>query len=102
MILDDIVERKKIRLNKVNLNRYNDVEKDNYLDNKFVKELKNNDFTIIGEFKRASPSKGVIAESFQIKDILRCYEDMPISAYSVLTEEDYFLGCNEYLKEISK
>ena len=100
MILDRIVEKKKLRLQNKKLEFYNNIEKGNYSENKFIKKFKENDFTIIGEFKKASPSKGIIAENFNIKDILNIYENLPIGTYSVLTEEDFFLGKNEYLKEI--
>lgn len=101
MILEEIVKKKRNRLDKVNINKYVDNKKQIYNDNLFKKTLLNNDFTIIGEYKKASPSKGMLIEDFKIRSILESYEKLPIGAYSVLTEEDYFLGNNEYLKYIS-
>jgi len=56
----------------------------------------------IGEIKKASPSKGLIAESFPYLEIAQEYQDAGIDAISVLTEPDYFRGKLEYLIEISK
>ena len=54
----------------------------------------------ICEVKKASPSKGVIAPNFPYTEIARDYEMAGASAISVLTEPDYFMGCNQYLTEI--
>ena len=55
----------------------------------------------ICECKKASPSRGVIAEIFPYLDIAREYEQAGADAISVLTEPRYFLGRNEYLDEIA-
>lgn len=62
---------------------------------------KNEGLAFICECKRASPSKGLIAEEFTYLDIAREYESAGADAISVLTEPKYFLGRNEYLKEIA-
>lgn len=51
------------------------------------------------ELKRASPSKGVIAEDFPYLDIARTYEEAGAAAVSCLTEPDHFLGSMDYLRE---
>ncbi|ONI46000.1 indole-3-glycerol phosphate synthase [Candidatus Epulonipiscioides gigas] len=56
----------------------------------------------ICEVKKASPSKGVIAEDFDYKQIALDYEIAGASAISVLTEPDFFLGSSQYLEEISE
>jgi len=56
----------------------------------------------IGEIKKASPSKGLIAEKFPYLEIAQEYQDAGIDVISVLTEPDYFQGKLEYLTEISK
>lgn len=56
---------------------------------------------LIGEVKKASPSKGLIAESFPYLDIARDYDANGVSAISVLTEPDYFKGDIHYLQEIA-
>lgn len=68
----------------------------------FEKALKKDGMSFICEIKKASPSKGVIAEDFPYKDIAVEYEQAGASAISVLTETDYFLGNDKYLKEISE
>lgn len=57
---------------------------------------------LICEVKKASPSKGVIAEEFPYVEIAKDYERGGASAISVLTEPYYFMGSNEYLREIRK
>ncbi len=54
----------------------------------------------ICEVKKASPSKGLIAPDFPYVKIAREYEEAGASAISCLTEPYYFLGRDEYLKEI--
>ena len=57
---------------------------------------------IIAEIKKASPSAGVIAEDFNPVSKAKDYEAFGASALSILTEEDFFLGSNEYLKAVKK
>ncbi len=56
----------------------------------------------ICEVKKASPSKGLIAEDFPYLDIAKEYEQAGAAAISVLTEPEYFLGRDEYLQEIAR
>lgn len=55
----------------------------------------------ICECKKASPSKGVIAEDFPYLRIAKEYEKAGASCLSVLTEPEWFLGSDAYLKEIT-
>jgi indole-3-glycerol phosphate synthase len=57
--------------------------------------------SFICEVKRASPSKGLIAEDFPYLRIAREYEAAGAQAVSVLTEPDFFMGKDAYLREIS-
>jgi indole-3-glycerol phosphate synthase len=57
--------------------------------------------SFICEVKKASPSKGIIAEDFPYLQIAREYESAGAAAISVLTEPDYFLGSDQYLREIA-
>ena len=68
----------------------------------FEKALKKDDISFICECKKASPSKGLIAEDFPYKDIALEYERAGADAISVLTEPKWFLGDDRYLKEISE
>lgn len=68
----------------------------------FEEALKKKGMSFICEVKKASPSKGLIAEDFPYVDIAKEYEAAGADAVSVLTEPEYFKGDNEYLKEIRK
>lgn len=115
MILDDIVEKKKMRVDKRKkeipidiikekalemVKRENELYKGKY-ENPFKKALSKEGLSVIGEFKKASPSKGIIVENFNIENILNYYNFMKVDAFSILTEEDYFKGKDEYIKRIS-
>jgi len=52
---------------------------------------------VVAEYKRASPSRGVICESLEVEDVARQYAAAGASAISVLTEETFFRGRLEYL-----
>ena len=68
----------------------------------FEKALNKSELSFICEIKKASPSKGVIAEDFPYLAIASDYEKAGVSAISVLTEPYWFKGANEYLTEISR
>ncbi len=106
-ILKKIVQDKKEALNLI--------KKDNSLDSleKKIKELnffynfkekikKNNGVSLIAEIKKASPSAGILVEKFNHVDIAKMYIDHGATCLSVLTEEKYFLGNLEYIKDIKK
>ena len=113
MILNDIIAKKKIRvdkrkkeipiteLRKQALEKVK-VERESNYKNPFKTALKKEGLSVIGEFKKASPSKGVIVENFDIKEILNYYTFLGVDVFSILTEEDFFLGCDEYLKEVRR
>jgi indole-3-glycerol phosphate synthase len=68
----------------------------------FEAVLKKPGLSFICEVKKASPSKGVIAEDFPYVEIACDYERAGADAISVLTEPDYFLGSSGYLREIRR
>lgn len=68
----------------------------------FKEALKDPEIAIIAEVKKASPSKGLIAEDFDYIKIAKDYEQAGASAISVLTEPYFFKGSNDYLKEIAE
>jgi len=67
----------------------------------FEAALRQQDFNFICEVKKASPSKGIIAEHFPYIDIAKEYEVAGAAAISVLTEPDFFKGDKKYLQEIA-
>ena len=67
----------------------------------FEAALRQQDFNFICEVKKASPSKGIIAEHFPYLDIAKEYEIAGAAAISVLTEPDFFKGDKKYLQEIA-
>ena len=107
-MLDEIVEKTKERLVESKKSKSledlrNEVEKlEITQDFPFKKALSGDEISIIAEVKRASPSKGLIAEDFDYLKIAKDYEDAGVSAISVLTEPYFFKGSNDYLREISQ
>ena len=67
----------------------------------FEAALRQQDFNFICEVKKASPSKGIIAEHFPYLDIAKEYEVAGAAVISVLTEPDFFKGDKKYLQEIA-
>jgi indole-3-glycerol phosphate synthase len=102
MILDRIVEKKRIRLKELNLDielLKEEAEKAE-AGPSFIEVLQKDGLSIIGEVKKASPSKGLIKEIFDPLE-LACEYESCVDAISVLTEENFFLGSPEYLKKIT-
>lgn len=67
----------------------------------FEQALKGPRMSFICEVKKASPSKGVIAQEFPYLEIAKDYEKAGAAAISCLTEPEYFQGKNGYLVEIA-
>lgn len=107
MILDTIVEVTKIRVAQEKQMESPEAVKAAALalpsDTGFPFEaaLRQQDFNFICEVKKASPSKGIIAEHFPYLDIAKEYEVAGAAAISVLTEPDFFKGDKKYLQEIA-
>jgi indole-3-glycerol phosphate synthase len=56
--------------------------------------------SLIAEIKKASPSRGIIRQDFNLQEIARIYQECGVQAISVLTEEDYFQGNISYVNEV--
>lgn len=67
----------------------------------FEEALKTPGLSFICECKKASPSKGIIAPDFPYLQIAQEYEAAGADCISVLTEPEWFLGRDEYLREIA-
>ncbi len=68
----------------------------------FQQALKKPGVSFICECKKASPSKGLIAPNFPYLEIAKEYEAAGADCISVLTEPKWFLGNDEFLKEITE
>lgn len=108
MILDEIAKKTKIRVEaakqKISPEQMKQMAEKEPADTGYPFEtaLHNQEISFICEVKKASPSKGVIAEEFDHVAIAKEYEKAGANAISVLTEPDYFMGSIEYLREIRK
>lgn len=108
MILDEIaaktrerIEVEKSRLPLAEL-KAQAAELDHNTDFPFEKALAEEGMSFICEVKKASPSKGIIAEHFPYVEIGKEYEKAGADAMSVLTEPFYFQGSNDYLAAIRR
>ena len=108
MILDEIAEKTRIRVAGAKQKISPEEMKQKALaceihrEFPFEKELRKKGISFICEVKKASPSKGIIAEKFDYRSIAESYEEAGAGAISVLTEPEYFKGSIEYLKEIAE
>ena len=105
-ILDQLAEyasfrveeaKKKISLEEIKAKAYS-LPKGDF---EFEKALKKDGVSFICECKKASPSKGIIAEKFDYLTIAKEYEKAGADCISVLTEPKWFLGSDQYLQEIT-
>ena len=108
-ILDELADYAKIRVaadkEKISLDEMKDLAKNSERNDggeKFLSALKRPDLSFICEVKKASPSKGIIAENFPYVEIAKDYETAGADCVSCLTEPKYFLGSDEIFKEIRR
>lgn len=104
-ILNQITDKTKIRVQELK-NKAEEI-KNQAINRKgeaflFEKALREKPIAFICEVKKASPSKGIIAQDFPYIEIAKDYETAGANAVSVLTEPYFFLGSIEYLKEIAQ
>ena len=106
-ILDEIVANTRAKVSiakeKVSLDdMISTIHATKIVKSKFKASLKDKDQAIIAEIKKASPSAGVISEDFDPVTKAREYKAFGASALSILTEEDYFLGSIQFLKDVKE
>ena len=104
-ILDEIVAKTKSKLEEkkqgLSLEELSSkIDFENLKETNFKKSLQNKAEAIIAEIKKASPSAGIISDNFDPVLKSKEYESFGASALSILTEEDYFLGNIEHLKDV--
>ncbi len=106
MILNKIMEYKKERIKDEKAKMpFKTLIKGLYLtepSRDFKESFTDDKLSIIGEIKKASPSKGIIKEDFCPQQIARLYDENKVDAVSVLTEDRFFKGSNLYLKQVRK
>ena len=106
-ILDEIVANTKVKVSnakeQVSLDDLvSTIHSNKIVKSKFKASLKDKDQAIIAEIKKASPSAGIISENFDPVKKAKEYEAFGASALSIITEEDYFWGSAQYLKDVKK
>lgn len=106
-ILFEIAENTRQRYKEIIKNKPADLVKKEALSMKkgdfsFEKALKGKSLSFICEVKKASPSKGIIAEEFPYLEIAKDYEKAGASAISCLTEPKWFMGSDKILADIVK
>lgn len=101
-IADDTRERIAAEKKKISLDEIKEKAKLSRRGNgkNFLSALKKNSLSFICEVKKASPSKGIIAENFPYVEIAHEYEAAGADCISCLTEPKYFFGSDEIFKEI--
>ena len=104
-ILDEIVAKTKSKLEEkkqgLSLEELSSkIDFENLKETNFKKSLQDKAEAIIAEIKKASPSAGIISDNFDPVSKSKEYESFGASALSILTEEDYFLGNIQYLKDV--
>lgn len=107
MILDEILEKKKVEVEKAK----REVSLEELLD-RLGSRRQRRDFkakigepgriNLIAEVKKASPSRGVIREDFDPVEIARIYEESGADALSILTDGPFFKGRLSYIDDVRK
>lgn len=101
--LSDIVMRKHARITERKFDIEQLVKEANMIGSRpsFYEAMAKPGLSIIGEIKKASPSKGLIRADFHPVDLAKEYEGS-VDAVSVLTEEDFFMGHESFLRDVSQ
>src|ERR1035437_1584334 len=105
-ILDKIIAHKRLEVEKKKiLFPISELEKSVFYAKEttsFLNALAGNEPSVIGEYKRKSPSKGVINLNSDVEQVTREYEEAGISAMSILTDMEFFGGENTDLQKVAR
>ena len=94
---EEINERKRIRSSTDVIALASEISPARGFARKLLEQSATGKAAIIAEIKKASPSKGIIREHFIPEDIARQYEQAGACCLSVLTDQDFFQGHEDYL-----
>lgn len=103
MILDKIINKKRETVEEkkfLSKEEYKKIMNSMKKPASFYEAIKKKDLSIIGEIKKASPSKGIIKNDFNPRRLASLY-NKAVDAISVLTEEHFFMGSMDYLRQAS-
>ena len=95
-------KKKKIILDKKKANFFIIPKKKSFFKSKIQNNIKKNKISIIAEIKKASHSKGILKKKFNLIKIAKQYVEAGATCLSVLTEDKFFLGNKNYIKQIKK
>ncbi|SFV58666.1 Indole-3-glycerol phosphate synthase [hydrothermal vent metagenome] len=106
-ILEKIISKKFIEIKEDKKNQSLEVIQQLAFSNKntrgFVKKLQqkinNKENAIIAEIKKASPSKGILREDFNVAKIAKSYQKAGATCLSILTDMDFFQGHNDFIQQ---
>ena len=103
-ILNNIInyKKKKIIIDKNRTKIFLAHKKKSFFKSKIQSNIKKNKISIIAEIKKASPSKGILKKEFNPISIAKQYIEGGATCLSVLTEDKFFLGNKNYIKQIKK
>ena len=107
-ILQNIIKKKEIRIAELKKKKplesipIHPPDSMNYMNFKEAIEnnIRGNNFSIIAEIKKASPSAGILVENYKPVDIAKIYYKNGATCLSVLTEEEFFLGNLSHIYKI--
>ncbi|NQZ13936.1 MAG: indole-3-glycerol phosphate synthase TrpC [Alphaproteobacteria bacterium] len=104
-VLDKICDDKRAHIaskkSEVALSELESIAKEQETPRGFINALHSKEgFSLIAEVKKASPSKGLIRADFNAAEIAKIYQENGAACLSVLTDEPYFQGHDDYFKEV--
>ncbi len=103
-ILKEICSKKSDEINflkkKISFNKNQKIQCRGFL--RYLIKENNENFNIIAEIKKSSPSRGIIRKNFNLSKIAQSYESAGAKCISILTEKNYFGGDIDYIKQVKK